>query len=191
MANEGVLVNGDYTVHARGVANFVSFGDGVQINAMGSEGTLVATGEKAASLMSGPASVSVVNGGATSGEVDIVGGLTGTIKQVVGAPVAPSSIVLEPARIAMSVGPPGVGASAELSLEGISLKYALWSLEIKATGITLGVGPSSLSITPGGVNASGLTVGIKGELSTAIEGVMTQLKAGGIMQVQGALTQIG
>jgi hypothetical protein len=191
MANEGVLVNGDYTVHARGAANFVSFGDGVQINAMGTDGKLLATGEKVASLMSGPANISVVNGGATSGEIDLFGGLTGTIKQVVGAPVAPASIVMEPTKIALSVGPPGVGASAELSLEGITLKYALWSLEIKATGITLTAGPSTVSIAPQGVNASGLTVGVKGELSTSVEGLMTQLKAGAMMQVQGALTQIG
>jgi type VI secretion system Vgr family protein len=51
-------------------------------------------------------------------------------------------------------------------------------------------GPSSVKLGPDGVTIKGLNIKVEGTISTEVKGVMTTVKADGIMTVKGAMTMI-
>jgi hypothetical protein len=160
---------------------------------LGTNGFLYLRGSKQALLQSGPAYVKTSTAGAT-GKVNIGNALAGTITLQQGIPNLGPAIVMDGIgqSIKLSVGPPGVGASIELSAAGgITLKFALWSLTINAMGISAKVGENNLTINPASVTIKGLNVQTEAALAMAVKGTAQQeSEAAAITQVKGALVQI-
>ncbi|MBI1172551.1 type VI secretion system tip protein VgrG [bacterium] len=90
--------------------------------------------------------------------------------------------------------------STAVSMGNISIKADLGKIEVEAMqSIELKVGGSSIKIDQMGITIKGtmnvnveapLKVGIKSDLMTSVEGTMTEVKASGILTLNGALTMI-
>jgi hypothetical protein len=214
MANEGVLVGGDYTIQAAGNVNIQANGTALNLNALASPlgaGGLVALSADNAVTIACDQSLLAMAGDGANSSIALLASAGGSITHAAGPPPSPSQlalepdkatlslgppvvgqqIVLEPAKITLSVGPPGVGASIELTAEGITLKFALWSVTINAQGITLAAGTNAVSVEPEGISVKGLTVSIQGMTQTTVEGLQTQISGTAMTQVQGGITMLG
>lgn len=56
--------------------------------------------------------------------------------------------------------------------------------------IELVCGPSSIKLTPAGVEIKGLMVTVKGDVKTSVEGTMTEVKGAAMLKAQGGITMI-
>jgi hypothetical protein len=159
----------------------------------GMNGFLYLRGSEQAMIQSGGAIVKTAASGPTS-KVHIGNMLPGTITLQQGVPNLGPSIKMDGVgqSIKLSVGPPGVGASIELSpVTGITMKFAMWSLTMNATGISAKVGANDLTINPASVSIKGLNVQTEAALAMAVKGTAQQeSEAAAITNVKGAVVMI-
>lgn len=118
-------------------------------------------------------------------------GLPPALNMSVGVPLAGSAVSMEATGMKLSFGPPVGGASIELGPTGLVLKYALWTLELGATGIDLKVGPNSVSIQPKGISINGVSVDVAAMTMMKMEGLKITESAGVNYQAKAAITMIG
>lgn len=71
-----------------------------------------------------------------------------------------------------------------------SMKANSWTIE-GMESIALKVGSNSIEISTSGITIKGMTVSVKGQTSTSVEGLQTQIKGTAQLQAQGAITMIG
>jgi hypothetical protein len=158
----------------------------------GMNGFLYLRGSKQALMQSGPAYVKTSTQGAM-GKVNIGNALAGSITLQQGIPNLGPAIVLDGMSQSMklSVGPPGVGASLELSAAtGITLKYGLWSITLGAMGIKAQVAENSIDINPASVMIKGLNLQNEATISMLIKGIQAVAQAAGVLQQKGTLSQV-
>ncbi len=80
---------------------------------------------------------------------------------------------------------------AEISAGSASIKAPMGITLESQMSIELKVGGNSIKIDQTGVTIKGLMVSIEGQVQTDIKGLMTDVKASAILQVQGGITMIG
>jgi len=140
---------GSHIVATMGSIDMEAKGYGVTIVASGLEGTASVQGEVSADISAGEAVVALTSGEA-GGTVAIGAGEMGTIRQVVGPPLAGACIEMGPEEITLSVGPPELGASIMMTPEQIIFKVAETSFSMTPLGITESVAENARSLTPMG-----------------------------------------
>jgi hypothetical protein len=159
----------------------------------GTNGFLYLKGSKQALVQSGPAYVKTSTLAGTA-KVNIGNAALGEITVQQGVPNLGPAMVLDGVgqTLKLSVGPPGVGASIELSAAaGITIKFAEWSLTLGPTGITATVGPSSIGLTPASIAVKSLNVQNEASVSMQVKGgAEVAVQASGLLQLKGAMAQI-
>jgi hypothetical protein len=100
--------------------------------------------------------------GAVPGSPTIVlsGGPPPAIDLNVGPPAAGAAIHADTTGIALKFGPT---TSIELGADGITLKYAAFSVKMNAQGIQLNAGPSQLKLGPDSASLNGIITEIEGK----------------------------
>lgn len=175
MSDEANMIMGPYRLEALEDVSIVSRGSAVSISAMGDLGSLVMDASTEATIVCGPAGISVINVDEVQGQVKIAGGELGSVLHLAGPPIGGAQIKLEPEMITISVGPPGAGASIRLTPESITLKVAEVSLTLTPEGIAEEVAEVTREATPEGhmltAAETTLNVGVAGMLA---EGPMKQ-----------------
>ena len=92
--------------------------------------------------------------------------------------------------ITLSVGAPGAGSSLALHpVQGVTLKFAAWSLTMNSIGITLTAGPNTLKVAPGSLELNGLLIKLIAQLETEQQAVSFKLTASALQQMQASLLQ--
>lgn len=71
-----------------------------------------------------------------------------------------------------------------------SMNANSWTIE-GMQSIALKVGSNSIQISSTGITINGMTISVKGQTSTSVEGLQTQIKGTAQLQAQGAITMIG
>lgn len=216
MANDGITVNGDYTIQTGGSITIQAAGDYLTLNAMASVptggGVLALNGDSAVTLSCGSGSVylgqppegdpAVVVSAGTSGAVLVTAGTPSQagsvgvspsqVGMVQGAPaVGPRVVLADSATLTLAVGPEGAGASIEMTPASITIKLAEWSLSLTPAGISLTVGPSTLTVAPDQIGLNAMMINIEGVTQTALKGLATQINGTATVQVQGGLITLG
>jgi len=105
------------------------------------------------------------------------GALLPKVELGLGLPVSPTKLTMDSDSAKLAVGPPGVGASLDLSLQGVTLKYAAWSLKMGPEGVEISVGPNSVSIKPTGVSLNGLTLDLAATTRLFMQGIQIDQQA--------------
>lgn len=74
----------------------------------------------------------------------------------------------------------------------LSAKAEMGRITIEAIqSITLKVGRSSITIDHTGITIRGLTIEVEAALQTGVKGLRTEIKAAGLLHLDGGLTRIG
>ena len=69
---------------------------------------------------------------------------------------------------------------------------AMQAITIESTlGITLKVGPNSISIDMTGIKVNGMLVSVQGQTMTTVSGQMTNIQGAGILELAGGILMIG
>ncbi|OAI41314.1 hypothetical protein AYO40_03400 [Planctomycetaceae bacterium SCGC AG-212-D15] len=128
--NEGVSVNGDYSISAGGAMLLQADGDGIALCATDDDGYVRVSAPKWAALHGGESSLVLNDDGLllNAGASGAVGLLAGS------APNSPH-LSVGPDSIKLAVGPPLVGASLEMTATSIKLAVGEVSLALSLTGI--------------------------------------------------------
>jgi hypothetical protein len=158
----------------------------------GTNGFLHLKGSKQALMQSGPAFVKTSTLAGTS-KVNIGNASLGEITLQQGVPNLGPAILMNgiTQSLKLAVGPPGAGASIELSMNGISLKFLGWSLEIGPTGIAATVGTSSLNLMPGLAELKGGVVLSEAQTMMQLTGNgQCSVKSSGILDLQGGIVMV-
>jgi hypothetical protein len=161
-------------------------------DATGTNGFLHLNGSKQALMQSGPAFVKTSTLAGTS-KVNIGNASLGEITLQQGVPNLGPAILMNGVAqsLKLAVGPPGAGASIELSMKGISLKFLGWSLEIGPTGIAATVGTSSLNLMPGLAELKGGVVLSEAETMMQMTGNgQVSVQSSGILDLRGAMVMV-
>jgi type VI secretion system secreted protein VgrG len=73
----------------------------------------------------------------------------------------------------------------------ISVTTQAGAISLEAgTSITLKVGPSSITLTPSGVEIKGLTVKVEGQMLTSLKGTITQIDADALLKATGGVMML-
>jgi hypothetical protein len=199
------VYDGYHTIHANDISFFstapqegpdAAAGSRIVLDAQGSgatDGHVLLTGSGSTLMLVAGSSVGIRNTG-SSQEVHVECDPAGKITIHQGDLVASPTVVLDPTGITMSVGLPGLGAKIAMTQDKITFQVGpLAKMEMSAQGIKLVVADmNSVELKPDGVDVKGLNVKVNGQLEAAIDGgAETKVSAGAMLQLQGAITQIG
>ncbi|UUO06645.1 hypothetical protein M4951_25290 [Blastopirellula sp. J2-11] len=188
--NRNETLWGTHTVCAYGGIFLESRGYGLDLVASGDAGTVTINGETNVQMVSGTGMIAVA-GGEESNTICISAGEMGTIKQVVGAPMAGAQIAMTPEEITISVGPVGEGASIMMTPESIVFKVADIMLSITPEGITEVVDDSMRSITAAGhvLEAADGSFEVT-PAAISLEAPTIEVTGDGMITMEGALVNI-
>lgn len=116
----------------------------------------------------------------------------GTITLQQGVPDMGPAIVMDGVAqtLKLTVGPPGLGASIELSATGVTIKFAAWSIALAAAGITATVAENSIKMNPTGVTIEGLNITNNASVAMLVKGLQATNEAVAALQTKGPITQV-
>jgi hypothetical protein len=152
MSSKTDIVCGAHQVHALGDVDIQSLGSGVTIRAAGDEADLFLDADGSANLSCGPAVLAMTQSSPAEGKIDLVAGMQGTIQLWVGLPVIGPQIKIEPQKITLSLGPPGLGSMIEMTETGITLQVAQTTIKITPLGIQMTIAETEADFLATGVN---------------------------------------
>jgi hypothetical protein len=158
----------------------------------GIDGFLNLNGSQQVLMQSGPALVQT-NSTAAASNVNIGNTGVGAITLQQGVVDLGPAIVMDGVAqsLKLSIGPPGVGASIELSpATGITIRFAAWSITLGAMGITATVAENSIAMNPAGVTIKGLNLQNDATISMLIKGIQATAEAAGVLANKGPMTQV-
>jgi type VI secretion system secreted protein VgrG len=159
----GALYNGDYLVQASTIGFVASRGDApnksIFFVVQGDDDDFPATGfnltgQGVVNLECGAGIVSIVYKADDNSIVTLDGGKLGQVKLQVGMPKVGPRVTLDGTAnsIDLAVGAAGTGASIKLDLNGITLQFGVYKLELTANGIAQTVGTNKVEVTPAQIN---------------------------------------
>jgi hypothetical protein len=95
----------------------------------------------------------------------------------VGTMAMGSGLTMTTDKLCLDSGPPGVGASLEMSPTGLTLKFAAWSIQMSATGIELAVGTNKISLQASGISINGVKLDLAALTQMNLEALQIEEKA--------------
>lgn len=191
MECETKIIDGAYKVDAQGNIEVISRGQGavIQAEAQNSQVNLLAMGS--VNLACGDGLISIQRYGGQT-EIKLLGGLTGNVLATAGAPIVGPKIQIEPTTITLSIGPPGVGSSITLGVDGITLKFGLTTLKLSAQGIEESIAATTRKLSPLGHELTAAETQVK----VGVEGMTTKAPLSkeevlGVSQVKATILNVG
>jgi hypothetical protein len=197
--NDGLVVNGDYTINTLGSILAEAVGDGIILCASGDEAYLQL-------VSSGSALVSCATSSMNLEEdwISLSTGEMGSIELVAGPVGICPRMQVGPDSITLKVGPPGIGASLEMTATEITLKVgqvslslselgikenilALATREVNAMGHTLRAADTSLGVGITGIAESGPTKQEDFDVAMTQKTAMQQITVSGIRTVSAGI----
>jgi hypothetical protein len=158
---------GDLTTHATGNVTLTSHGLLTTLAAAGDEGALLMAAKKAAALTCGSTALMLENDAEQAGSIQLQAGPAGKIVIALGPIELGPRIELSTEMLSIAVGPPGVGASIQLTPASIVLKVAENQIQLTPVALEERIAEVTRSVTPVGhvvtAGEKSHSVGLTGE----------------------------